>query len=36
MYFREGKNVDLTELFGGRLERKGKHWLQAGFSITRA
>jgi hypothetical protein len=35
MYFREGKAVDLTDLFGGRLERKRKYWFQAGFNITR-
>ena len=28
--------VDLPDLFGGRLERKRKYWLQAGFNITRA
>lgn len=36
MYFGEGKVVDLTDLFGGRLKRKRKHWFQAGFNITRA
>lgn len=35
MYFGEGKTVELPDLFGGRLERKRKYWLQAGFNITR-
>lgn len=35
MYFAEGKIIELPDVFGDRLERKRKHWFQAGFNITR-
>lgn len=36
MYFATGKVIELPTLFGDRLERKRRHWFQAGFNITRA
>jgi F0F1-type ATP synthase beta subunit len=35
MYFATGKIIELPDLFGDRLERKRRHWFQAGFNITR-
>ncbi|MEA3344890.1 MAG: hypothetical protein U9Q78_01360 [Chloroflexota bacterium] len=30
-----GKPVDLSHLFGNRLERERRHWFKAGFNLTR-